>query len=300
MHPCPTRCLTPGIRADRLLVSLGVPSDMVVEVSPFTLDQEYIELAEGFASDFKRFFLRGLAAVLPTLLTLMVIVYVFSFVNTYIGQYINTGVLSIIKQFWVDADPSTGAGLSPQSIDTIWSRYFWWVGFVLAIVAIYIFGRFVGSFLGRFVWRIIERLLLSIPIIGAIYPHIKQVTDFIFADKKIEFSRVVAVEYPRKGIWSIGLVTGAGMRTLQESTDDALLTIFIPSSPTPVTGYTITVRRDEVVELAMNVDDALRFTISGGVIIPPSQQLSDFEIKKKGRYGALPAPETMKTKETTE
>jgi len=255
-------------------------------------------LAEGFASDFKRFFLRGLAAVLPTLLTLMVIVYVFSFVDTYIGQYINTGVLAIIKQFWIETDPSTGVGTSPQSIDTIWNKYFWWVGFVLAVVAICILGRFVASFMGRFVWRIAERMLLSIPIIGAIYPHIKQVTDFVFSDRKIEFSRVVMVEYPRKGLWSIGLVTGPGLRSLQESTDSALLTVFIPSSPTPVTGYTITVRREEVVELAMNVDDALRFTISGGVIIPSSQQLSDSEIDQ-GQYGALPAPETI-AKETTE
>ena len=88
---------------------------MVVEVSPSALDEETTELAEGFASDFKRFFLRGLAAVLPTLLTLMVIVYVFSFVHEYIGQYINTGVLAIIKQFWVDTDPTTGRGLtSPE------------------------------------------------------------------------------------------------------------------------------------------------------------------------------------------
>lgn len=253
-------------------------------------------MAEGFASEFKRFFLRGLAAVLPTLLTLMVIVYVFSFVNTYIGQYINTGVLAIIKQFWAESDPSTGSGISPQSIETIWGNYFWWVGFVLAIVAIYIFGRFVASFLGRFVWRFTERALLSLPVIRAIYPHIKQVTDFIFSEHKIEFSRVVAVEYPRKGLWSVGLVTGAGMRTLQACADTDLLTVFVPSSPTPVTGYTITVRREEVIDLAMSIDDALRFTISGGVIMPQSQQLSDSEIEQ-ARRGKLPAPET---KETTE
>ena len=269
---------------------------MAVEVLPPALEQEYTELAEGFASDFKRFFFRGLAAVLPTLLTLMVIVYVFTFVNDYIGQYINTGVLAIIKQFWADTDPSTGTGMSSDNIETIWHNYFWWVGFVLAIIAIYIFGRFVASYFGRFVWRFAERALRSIPIVSAIYPHIKQVTDFIFSEHKIEFSRVVAVEYPRKGIWSIGLVTGAGMRTLQMSTDDALLTVFIPSSPTPVTGYTITVRREEVVELGMDIDEAFRFTISGGVIIPPNQQLSDSELERGG-YGALPAPETKETAE---
>jgi len=268
---------------------------MVVEVLPSAFDEE-TELAEGFASDFKRFFFRGLAAVLPTLLTLMVIVYVFSFVHEYIGKYINTGVLAIIKQFWADTDPTTGTGLSPESIESMWANYFWWVGFVLAIIGIYIFGRFVASYLGRFVWRFTERTLLSIPVMGAIYPHVKQVTDFVFSERKIEFSRVVAVEYPRKGLWSLGLVTGAGMRTLQMSTDSTLLTVFVPSSPTPFTGYTITVRREEVVELSISVDDALRFTISGGVIMPQIEQLSESEIQQ-GQYGTLPAPEPEETPE---
>ncbi len=253
-------------------------------------------MAEGFVRDFKRFFFRGLAAVLPTLLTLMVIVYVFSFVNTYIGQYINTGVLAIIKLFVAETDPTTGAGPSPMNIETIWDTYFWWIGFVLAVVAIYIFGRFVASFFGRWIWRFLERLIRTIPLIGTIYPQIKQVTDFLFSERKIDFSRVVAVEYPRKGIWSIGFVTGTGMRTLQGCSESTLLTIFIPSSPTPVTGYTITVRREEVVDLGISIDDALRFTISGGVIMPPSQQRSEIE-SEQARHSVLPAPEPKETPE---
>ena len=253
-------------------------------------------MAEGFVRDFKRFFFRGLAAVLPTLLTLMVIVYVFSFVNTYIGQYINTGVLAIIKLFRAEANPSTGAGPAPLNIETIWDTYFWWVGFFLAVVAIYIFGRFVASIFGRWIWRFAERVIRTIPLIGTIYPQIKQVTDFLFSEHKIDFSRVVAVEYPRKGIWSIGFVTGTGMRILQEGSESTLLTIFIPSSPTPITGYTITVRREEVVDLGISIDDALRFTISGGVIMPPSQKLSDAK-SEQARHSVLPVPEPKETPE---
>lgn len=248
-------------------------------------------MAEGFVSDFKRFFFRGLAAVLPTLLTLMLIVYVFTFVNTYIGQYINTGVLAIIKQFYAESDPSTSGGVTSENIETIWHRYFWWVGLFLAVVAIYIFGRFVASFFGRFVWRFTERILRSLPLIGAIYPHIKQVTDFALSERKIDFSRVVAVEYPRKGLWSVGLVTGNGMRVLQEMSDTTLLTVFVPSSPTPFTGYTITVRREEVLDLAMSIDDALRFTISAGVIIPANQQLSEAD-SEHARQSVLPVSQT--------
>ena len=241
-------------------------------------------MAEGFGSDFRRFFLRGLAAVLPTLLTLMIIIYVFRFVQNYIGRYINIGVLWLLGTI---IGRISGTGAPPERLATLWNNYFWGVGFVLAVVAIYIFGRFVASFLGRGVWRLTEGMLLRVPIIKAIYPYVKQVTDFLFSERKIEFSRVVAVEYPRKGIWSLGLVTGAGMRAIQNAAGSDLLTIFIPSSPTPVTGYTITVRRDEVIDLPMSIDDALRYTVSGGVITPAGQQLSEAEIEQ-ARQGVFP------------
>jgi len=93
---------------------------------------------------------------------------------------------------------------------------------------------------------------------------------------------VVAVEYPRKGIWSIGLATNPGMRTLHESTGEDLLTVFIPSSPTPVTGYTITVGRDKIIDLPMSIDEALRFTISGGVIQPDHQLVEKELSESKG------------------
>ncbi len=244
-------------------------------------------MAEGFVSDFRRFFLRGLAAVLPTLLTLMIIVYVFSFVDKYIGQYINAAILKILRELWGQVPHSSTEKVLSDSAERMWQDYFWWVGFALAIVAIYIFGRFAASFVGRRIWRMTEGGLRRLPIIGTIYPHVKQVTDVLFSEKKIEFSRVVGVEYPRKGIWSLGLVTGPGLRTLQNAAAGDLLTVFVPSSPVPLTGYTITVRRKEVVDLPMSIDDALRFTVSGGVITPNNQKLSELEIEQ-ARQGIYP------------
>ena len=95
------------------------------------------------------------------------------------------------------------------------------------------------------------------------------------------------VEYPRKGIWSIGLVTGSPMSSMEtEITRQAgpSITVFIPSSPTPFTGYTITVPRDSVVELPITIDEALRFTISGGVLVPAHQTLDEEPL------GELPTP----------
>ena len=96
-----------------------------------------------------------------------------------------------------------------------------------------------------------------------------------------EFSGVVAVPYPRKGIWSVGLLTGTPMKAIQESAGEEMVTIFIPSSPTPVTGYTITVPRRDIIELALSVDEALRFIISAGVIKPDTELSLGVADKKK-------------------
>lgn len=253
-------------------------------------------MAEGFVNDFKRFFIRGLAAVLPTLLTLAIIIYVFTFLQKYIGQYINSGVVYLAAWFWTRAADYSAVGFKAalddhfNSLLGTWNRFFWWVGFGLAILGVYIFGRFVASFLGRGLWRMIEGAFFRFPLIKQIYPYVKQVTDYLFSERKIEFSRVVAVEYPRKGIWAMGLVTGAGMRTLHKTAGGDLLTIFIPSSPTPITGYTITVRRKDVIDLPISIDEALRFTISAGVIMPKDQRLSDAEIEQ-ARQAVLGPPD---------
>jgi uncharacterized membrane protein len=105
-------------------------------------------------------------------------------------------------------------------------------------------------------------------VIRAIYPNIKQVTDFLLTDRNVEFSGVVAVEYPRKGVWSVGLSTGGPMKQVQGRVSDELVSVFIPSSPTPITGYVVQVPRQDVIELNMTIDEGLRFTISGGVIKP--------------------------------
>ena len=259
-------------------------------------------MAGEFSKDFRRFFFRGLAAVLPTVLTLAILIWVLSFIHTYIGQYTNRGAQWIVVQFisWIKYDSMSWSGPPGawQSVEQFWSDYWLvWIGFALAFVGIYIFGRFIASFLGRAIWRRVERGIFRLPIVKQVYPPVKQVTDLLFSDRKIEFSRVVAVAYPRKGIWSLGLVTSLGMKVLQ-GPDNEMLTVFIPSSPMPVTGYTVTVRRDEVVDLPISIDEALRFTVSGGVVLPMNQILKDSKLQDQAPRHALKVPED--NKETAE
>ena len=261
-------------------------------------------MAERFGDDFKRFFVRGLAAVLPAILTVTILVWTFTLIQKHIGTYLNVAVRWVVVQF---SGILASKPLSWQGPDYLWDMvkgawqdyHLAWVGLLLAFVTLYIIGRFVASILGRGFWRIAERTFFRVPIIKQIYPYVKQVVDFLLSERKLAFSRVVAVEYPRKGIWSMGLVTGPGMRSLHDNLGGDLLTIFIPSSPTPVTGYTITVNRKDVIDLPMSIDDALRFTVSGGVISPVREQLSQAEIEQ-ARHGVFLPPQPSGDKETPE
>lgn len=138
-------------------------------------------------------------------------------------------------------------------------------------LTVYLAGLLVGNFIGRTAWRALEVAVMKVPFVRAIYPAVKQVTDFVLAERSGQFqsSRVVAVQPHEKGIWSIGLVTGAGLRGLEKGTGGReMVTVFVPSSPTAFSGYVLVVPREEVVELPMTVEEAMRLLVSGGVIVP--------------------------------
>jgi len=266
--------------------------------------------------DFKRFFLRGLAALLPPLLTIAVVVWAYHVLDEYVGQYVTRGLINVCAhtmgkpQFGEPDDALTyGTPIDEWRADgrrftvehklinhsalrsaeekvrkraqlarnhAMWQIVFAkyrlnLIGFLVAIIFVYFIGVFLASLIGRTTWRMAEGALFRIPVIGTIYPSFKQVTDFVLSERKLEFSGVVAVEYPRKGLWSVGLRTGPPMASIEKAAGKGLVTVFIPSSPTPVTGYVITVPRQDTIDLALTIDEALRFTISGGVIKPPQE-----------------------------
>ncbi len=131
-------------------------------------------------------------------------------------------------------------------------------------------GVLLASVVGKSLWRIIERFIMNTPFLKQVYPYVKQITDFMFAqeEQKSFFSKVVAVEYPRKGIWSIGFVTGPGLKNVSDKVKKEILSVLIPTSPTPFTGFVIMVPKKETIEMDMTIEQALRFMVSGGVILP--------------------------------
>lgn len=164
------------------------------------------------------------------------------------------------------------------------------IGLFVAVILIYFIGLMITSFIGRRLYAKGEELIDRLPIVRRVYPSVKQVTDFFFGPKQAQmhFSNVVAVEYPRKGLWSVGLVTGETMRGIQDKMGEECLTVFIPSSPTPFTGYVITVPRKETIDLGITIEDAIKFAVSGGVLIPPSQRITP--VSELGDPAAVPPP----------
>lgn len=265
---------------------------------------------KSFIADFRKFFLRGLGIVLPSILTLALLFWAYRFLQQNVANPINNlvrhGVLLAYDRIdpgdqwrpeWykVDAEeladhraanPRTRSLEDEEVVRVIrrsdfrqyWETHIWLeaIGVVIAVVLVYLAGVFVGNYLGRRLYVRAERLITRVPVIKQVYPSVKQIVDFLLGDgnRKLDADRVVLVEYPRKGIWTVGLLTGSTMRAIERIARVECVTVFIPSSPTPFTGYTITVPRADVVELPISLDEALKFVISGGVLIPPAQAIT--------------------------
>jgi uncharacterized membrane protein len=225
----------------------------------------------GFAGDFRRFFVRGLAALLPTLITLWLLLWVWNFLWNNVGQYMIYGIKFAMYNL-TPKDSRSGALIYQRlDYDSFTTRL---LGVGLSILLIYVIGVFIGNLLGRTAWRLAEVGVMKIPLVRAIYPAVKQVTDFLLSERTAQFqgSSVVAVEPHEKGIWSIGLVTGQGMRSLSVATGQDMITVFVPSSPTAFSGYVLVVPRASVIELPLKVEEAMRLLVSGGVIMPDAEK----------------------------
>ena len=122
-----------------------------------------------------------------------------------------------------------------------------------------------------------DRALYQVPIVRSVYPYAKQLVEFFYSDQEIEFQSAVAVPYPSDHLYTLGFVTSSGMATLHRELGGAYVSVFIPSSPMPMTGWTVFVSADRLISLPISVDEALRVTVSAGVLIPPTERVAELE-----------------------
>jgi len=138
------------------------------------------------------------------------------------------------------------------------------------------------SVIGRWMMHFGENLLYRIPIVKNIYQGTKQLSNaiFSFAPKGDKFRSVVLLEYPRKGIYSLAFVTGNAKGILQKKNPKNMINLFVPTTPNPTSGFYLMVPEDDLVKLDMNVEDAFKVLISGGLYYPPNSKISSPSEKK--------------------
>ena len=254
-----------------------------------------------FIGDFKRNFFTGIAALFPILITF----FLFSWVYGHLDRTINRGFTAalaphpaLFAKVFPGAPPEVvedeGVEKRREYVDQHlpWSIRFIGVtvGIVAALVAVYLTGIFLRGYFGARIVRRMDRLFERFPLVKSVYPHARQVADFLFggADRP-QFRRVVAVQYPRRGIYTVGLVTGGGLKGVEDETGLDFVTVFIPTSPTPVTGFVILVPRDNVIELDMNVEDTLKFAMTAGMVAGTKQRPWTFATAEDEEEGPGPS-----------
>lgn len=161
--------------------------------------------------------------------------------------------------FFIPSDSST----------LVWVEYSLYVAGVIAVVCtITVLGWLSQRLIGRVIVNSLERLVDTVPFVRTVYNTVKQIRDTFVQQKKAVFQKAVLVEYPRKGIWVLGFLTGQGKEEIQERTSSELLNVFIPTTPNPTSGFLLMIPREEVKELDMSIADAMKLIISGGAVVP--------------------------------
>ncbi len=184
--------------------------------------------------------------------------------SDYIEVYDRFGPLNIKM-------PKTATGLYMELATTRnfqpWF-HFTAIAIVISVALVYSVGRIVTHRLGAWFVVRVGSFVTGVPLVGAIYTSVKHVTDFFLAEKDPKYRRVVAIEYPRAGIWTLAFVTGDGMSECVQVAGEPLVNVLIPSAPVPFAGYTMNVKQSELLDLDMSLDQAIQYVMSCGVIVP--------------------------------
>lgn len=155
------------------------------------------------------------------------------------------------------------------------------IGVLLAIILVLVTGMVVANFLGKRIILFWEQLLAKIPLVRSLYAAIKQIMEAVLSTDAQSFRKVLLIEYPRKGLWSLAFMTSENLGEVQSKTAKAVISVFIPTTPNPTSGFIIMVPSDDVVELNMSVEDGLKMIISLGVAVPPwkANEMTDLPIQ---------------------
>ncbi len=161
--------------------------------------------------------------------------------------------------------------LLPQAIhpEHLLGIYIPGIGALLTMMVVFLTGIVAANIVGQKLVRFWEGALARIPVVKSIYYSVKQVSDTLFSGSGVAFRKVLLVRYPHPEAWSVAFQTGHPARDVADMLPDEHVGVFIPTTPSPVNGFFFFVKRRDVIELDMNVDEALKYIVSMGVVAPP-------------------------------
>ncbi len=196
-------------------------------------------------SALRKWFFAGLLVVLPLAITVWVVQWI-------LGTLDQT--LLILPAGW---QPDRLLGIHIPGL-----------GVLLALAILLVVGAVASNFIGRRLLTWSDGLLARIPVVRSIYSGVKQVSDTLFSENGNAFRTAVLIEWPRPGVWTIGFVTGSPGGDVANHLPGEYLSVYVPTTPNPTGGYFVMLRKSDCIELRMSVDEALRYVISMGVVVP--------------------------------
>jgi uncharacterized membrane protein len=198
-------------------------------------------------------FVSGLLVIAPVGVTI--------FVVNFLIQTIGVPTRQVFF-FFIPSDQSNKA----------WVEYGLYIAAVLIVVTfITLLGWLSKRLIGRALVNFLERMVDNVPVVRSVYNTVKQIRDTFVQQEKAVFQKAVLLEYPRKGVWVLGFLTGHGKGEIQHRTDTDLMNVFVPTTPNPTSGFLLMIPRVDVHELDMSIPDAMKLIISGGAVVPPWQ-----------------------------
>jgi uncharacterized membrane protein len=202
--------------------------------------------------DLKNDLIAGLLVVIPLATTIWLTITIASWVVSFLTR--------IPKQLnpFIDLHPILGNLLNLL------------IGLAVPMLSILLIGLMARNIVGRWLLDVGERVLQAIPLAGSVYKTLKQLLETLLKDSNGRFRRVVLVEYPRKGVWALAFVTGTLMPEIQSHVSGPMISVFIPTTPNPTTGWYAVVPENEVITLSMSIEDAFKVVVSGGIVSPTS------------------------------
>jgi uncharacterized membrane protein len=192
----------------------------------------------------RKYLVAGLLTILPLALSIYILVVLFKLVDGILGRFLNAYFKNLLG-FYIPG-----------------------LGLILFILIIFLTGFISTHLFGAKLHNLFDKALGRFPLLRHIYPSIKKVFEFVFAENRVGFKKAVLVEYPRKGVWALGFIANESFKEAEDMIGKKLLNVYIPWVPNPTTGYYALVPSDEVKILNMSVSEAMRLVMSAGLLNP--------------------------------